>query len=270
MSHPDLPTRRDLLRASLAAAAAGALPARNARAAMDKRPTRKKALFVYGGWDGHEPTKCRDVFVPWLERTGFAVHVANTLDAYTDAALMKSVDVIVQIWTMGTIKKEPLKGLLEAVRGGTGLAGWHGGLGDAFRQETEYQFMVGGQWVSHPGGIIDYTVNVVDHEDPITAGLRDFKLRTEQYYMHVDPNNKVLVTTSFSGEHAPWIESATMPVVWKRIYGKGRVFYSSMGHSASVFDTPEALEITRRGILWASDSKYLPTANLVSPVYPSR
>ena len=122
----------------------------------------EKALFVYGGWEGHEPAKCRDLFVPWMQKTGFDVMVSDTQAPYADAALMKTIDLVVQVWTMGTIAKEPLKGLLDAVKGGTGLAGWHGGLGDAYRQETEYRYMVGGDWVAHPGGIVDYEVNVID------------------------------------------------------------------------------------------------------------
>ena len=56
-------------------------------------------------------------------------------------------------------------------------------------------------------------------------GITDFDYPSEQYYMHVDPANEVLATTTFSGEHAPWIEGVVMPVVWKRRYGEGRVFY---------------------------------------------
>lgn len=231
-------------------------------------PSEKKALFVYGGWEGHEPVKCRDLFVPWMESLGWDVTVSDSQDVYADPDLMGSLDLVVQIWTMGTIEKKPLQGLLEAVKGGVGIAGWHGGLGDAYRQETEYQFMVGGQWVAHPGNIIDYTVEIVDDEDPITTGLSDFAVHTEQYYMHTDPNNTVLATTTFTGDHAPWIDGATMPVVWKRVYGKGRVFYTSLGHTADVFDTPEALAIVQRGILWASESRHAATPDLVNPVYP--
>jgi type 1 glutamine amidotransferase len=230
----------------------------------------KKVLFVYGGWEGHEPVKCRDLFVPWMRSLGWDVTVSDSQAPYADKGLMGSLDLVVQTWTMGTIEKEPLQGLLEAVKGGVGIAGWHGGLGDAYREETEYQFMVGGQWVAHPGNVIDYTVEITDSEDPITEGLSDFAVHTEQYYMHVDPNNTVLATTTFSGEHAPWIAGATMPVVWKKVYGKGRVFYTSLGHAADVFDTPEALTIMQRGILWASESRHAATPDLVNPVYPSR
>lgn len=211
----------------------------------------KKALIVWGGWDGHEPRQCVDVVAPELDESGFSLRIENTLDVYTEADYMQSLDLIVPCWTMGEIEKEPLDGLLEAVRGGVGIAGWHGGMGDSFRQQTEYQFMVGGQWVAHPGGVIDYEVNIIS-DDPIVEGLSDFAMHSEQYYMHVDPGNEVLATTVFSGEHAPWIEGTIMPVVWKRTYGQGRVFYSSLGHVAADFEVPEVLEIFVRGANWAA------------------
>jgi hypothetical protein len=130
--------------------------------------------------------------------------------------------------------------------------------------------MVGGDWVAHPGGMVDYEVHVTDHADPITAGLSDFAVKSEQYLMHVNPNNKVLATTRFAGQADPWTSGSTMPVVWKKVYGKGRVFYCSLGHAASTFDIPQVLSIMQRGILWASESRYEPTPNLVSPVYPLR
>jgi type 1 glutamine amidotransferase len=265
--------RREFIKKSALVSAGATLAAASSTsvAAAEKPHAGKKALFVYGGWAGHQPEKCRDIFVPWLKEEGFEVEVSDKLDAYLDADLMGSRDLIVQVFTMSEITKEQHAGLLKAVReDGCGIAGWHGGLGDAFRQQTEYQFMVGGQWVAHPGGIIPYRVNITDHEDPITRGLKDFDLNTEQYYMHIDPNNKVLATTRFSAEHANWIGDATMPVCWKRVYGKGRVFYSSLGHTVDVYDTPEALTIQKRGTLWASDSKHEETPDLVSPVYPSR
>jgi type 1 glutamine amidotransferase len=267
------PTRRDFVKAALGAGGAALLPSASRSAAADATasvPPGRRALFVYGGWDGHEPTKCRDLFVPWLKGKGFDVTVSDTQAPYADAALMQTVDLIVQIWTMGTIEKEPLAGLLQAVKAGAGLAGWHGGLGDAYRQQTEYEYMVGGNWVAHPGGLIDYEVRIIDHEDPVTAGLSDFKVKTEQYFMHVNPNNKVLATTTFSADHDPWIEGCTMPVAWKKVYGKGRVFYTSLGHTADVFAVPEALSIIQRGMLWASDSRHAPTPNLLAPVYPQR
>ncbi len=212
----------------------------------------KSALVVWGGWDGHEPKQCVDVFVPFLRESGYQVEVADTLDAYLNSERMRSLSLIVPVWTMGTIAREQEHGLLEAVASGVGIAGWHGGMGDSFRDNTEYQFMVGGQWVAHPGGVIDYEVNITKPEDPIVAGISDFKMHSEQYYMHVDPSNEVLATTTFGGEHAPWIEGAVMPVVWKRMWGQGRVFYTSLGHVACDFDVPEVRTIVQRGMLWAS------------------
>ena len=215
----------------------------------------KKVLMVYGGWEGHDPKETTHLFAGLLEEAGLDVTLSETLDSFLDEELMASVDMVTPINTMSSISKEQEAGLLNAVRErGLNVGGWHGGMGDAFRMNTEYQFMVGGQWVAHPGNIIDYTVNVDDQEHPITAGIPDFDMRSEQYYMHTDPGNKVLATTTFSGEHAYWIDGTVMPVVWTRNYGKGKIFYSSLGHVVGDFDVPEAREIVRRGLLWAADS----------------
>jgi hypothetical protein len=212
----------------------------------------KKALIVWGGWDGHEPEQCKDVFEPYLRAQGYDLRVENSMDVYTDADYMQSLSLVVPIWTMGEISGEQSAGLLNAVRSGVGIAGWHGGMCDAFRMNTEYQWMTGGQWVAHPGGIVDYVVNIVKHDDPIVAGLSDFAVRSEQYYLHVDPGNDVLATTLITGIDAPWTAGTVMPAVWKRMWGEGRVFYSSVGHVAADFDIPEARTIVERGMLWAS------------------
>ena len=212
----------------------------------------KQALMVWGGWAGHEPFQCVQLFAPMLEQAGFAVTISDSLDAYLDADKLRTYDLIAQVVTMSTITREQEKGLLDAIAAGTGFAGWHGGMCDAFRNSTDYQFMTGGQWVAHPGNIIDYRVNITDRSDPVMAGLDDFNMHSEQYYMHVDPSNQVLATTTFNGEHCPWIDGVVMPVVWKRRWGAGRVFYSSLGHVAADFNVPEACEITRRGFLWAA------------------
>jgi len=217
----------------------------------------KRALVNWGGWAGHEPEECAELFASILRDEGLAVEVVSDLDRYADRDYMRSFDLVVPIWTMSDLGVAPfneqLKGLQEAISGGVGIGGWHGGMADSFRQSTGYQWMVGGQWVAHPGGLIDYEVNIVS-SDPIVAGLGDFEMHSEQYYLHVDPGNEVLATTTFSGEQgeAGWIAGTVMPVVWKRSYGLGRVFYNSLGHIRSDFDVYEAREITRRGLLWAA------------------
>ena len=217
---------------------------------------KKKALMVWGGWDGHEPKQCVDFFAPVLEGKGFDVEVRDTLDAFLETDKMMELSLVVPVWTMGAITGEQEKGLLDAVKSGVGIAGWHGGMADSFRNNTEYQFMVGGQWVAHPDGIIDYNVNIVNHRDPITAGIPDFKMHSEQYYLHVDPSNEILATTTFRDRvSAPWVNGTVMPVVWKRRWGAGRVFYSSLGHVRADFDVPEAREIQTRGMVWAAREK---------------
>ncbi len=213
---------------------------------------KKKLLMVWGGWEGHEPRKCVDLLAPHLEERGFTVEVSDTMDAYLDAARLAEFAVIVPSWTMGSISKEQLAGLQDAVRNGAGLAGWHGGLGDSFRDAPDFQFMVGGQFVSHPGNIIDYRVDVVDSSDPIMRDIEAFTVHSEQYYMHVDPANHVLASTVFSGAVIPWIAGTVMPVVWKRSWGKGHVFYSSLGHVAAEFEQWAPREILLRGISWAA------------------
>ena len=215
---------------------------------------KKKALITWGGWEGHEPYQCAEIFSKILKTENFEVELTDTLEIYLNEKKMASFDLIVPVWTMSSISKEQEKGLLNAVKAGAGIAGWHGGMADSFRNNTEYQWMVGGQWVAHPGNIIDYTVNIIKKDDPIVAGLNDFKMHSEQYYMHIDPGNEVLATTTFSGKYgdAEWIAGTVMPVVWKRKYGKGKVFYTSLGHVAKDFDVFEAKEIVRRGMVWAA------------------
>lgn len=213
----------------------------------------KSALIVWGGWAGHEPKQCADLVAPWLEKKGFTVTVSNTLDAYLDKEKMPGYSVVIPIWTMGQISGDQCKALREIVKKGAGLAGWHGGMCDSFRNDTGYQFMTGGQWVDHPGGVVPYSVQITKPSDPIVAGLKDFKMNSEQYYMHTDPGNEVLATTTFSDQYGtPWIKGTVMPVVWKRMFGEGRVFYTSLGHVSKDFSVPEVFEIVKRGILWAA------------------
>lgn len=212
----------------------------------------KRALIVHGGWPGHEPDALAEKVGVYLNEEGFHADKADTLEALDDRDGLAAADLVVMVWSMGELSETREKNLLDAVAAGTGVAGWHGGMGDAFRNSPNYQFMVGGQFVSHPGNFIAYEVNIIKPDDPIVEGLGNFRLTSEQYYMHVDPANEVLATTTFSGEHLPWIEGTVMPVVWKRRWGEGNVFYSALGHNRKDFELPEVWEITRRGLLWAS------------------
>lgn len=209
----------------------------------------KKALIVWGGWDGHQPKQVAELFRAALAGKGFEVEVSDTLDAYRDEAKLKSLNLIVPCWTMGKIEKEQLKPLLAAVDSGVGIAGCHGGMCDSFRNETEYQFMTGGQWVAHPGNDgIEYMVNMNPAEkSEITKGIADFQVKSEQYYMHVDPAVRVLATTTF-----PAYNNVKMPVVWTKTWGKGKVFYCSLGHQANIVAMPPVTELMTRGFVWAA------------------
>ncbi|GHA21309.1 hypothetical protein GCM10007989_15760 [Devosia pacifica] len=211
----------------------------------------REALIVWGGWSGHEPEPCANIVRSMLEEDGFKVYVENSTEAFADPSV-RDLSLVVPIITMSKIEKEELSNLSEAVRNGVGLAGFHGGMGDSFREAVDYQFMVGGQFVSHPGGVIDYHVDITKPDDPIMEGIERFPFHSEQYYMHVDPSNEVLATTTFTGEHAYWVDGVTMPVAWKRKHGEGRVFYSALGHVASEFEVPQMRTIVQRGMNWAA------------------
>jgi len=216
-----------------------------------------KALIVWGGWDGHEPDKVAEIFRREIVAMGGSAEVYNTLDAFVQNDL-ETYDLIIPIWTMGEITPDQEKAVTRAVAAGVGIAGCHGGMCDAFRNAVEWQFMTGGNWVAHPGNDgVEYTVHIIQGAHPIVEGLQDFTVKSEQYYLHVDPAVKVLATTRFpvvDGPHSP-NGPVDMPVVWIKYWGKGRVFYCSLGHKASIVEMPETLEIMRRGFRWASGGK---------------
>ena len=215
----------------------------------------KEALLFFGGWEGHEPRVCAELFAARLGERGITVQLSDTLECLRDAGRLGEYALIIPCWTMGALEPTLEQNLLAAVAGGTGLAGFHGGMGDAFRGSADYQWMVGGQFVQHPDGVKDYRVEFVKRDDPITRGLDDFAVHTEQYYMHVDPLCEVLATSTFRSARAPWVDGVVMPCVWKKPHGAGRVFYSSLGHKCHEFtDVPVQLELTLRGMEWAARS----------------
>ena len=252
----------------------------------------KNILFVYGG-SIHSPKESADLFVPILKAEGAKVRVFDNFSVYEDEKLMSETDLIIQAFTdfftpvENRMNDKQFKGLQIAILKGTGFSGWHGGLGASNKVNQRYQFMVGGQFVSHPGGITNYKVKIIDSKDLITKDISDFLVKnSEQYYMLVDPNIKVLAVSEFMKDtyHKSdslklekidyldidvenEIKGSVMPVVWKKYYGKGRIFYSSIGHNLSDFDIPEVMNIQMRGFRWASEGKYLKKENIITPIY---
>jgi uncharacterized protein len=213
-----------------------------------------KAVVFWGGWDGHQPEEVAGIFTDQLREAGFDVDVYSELMPLASVD-WPAVDLVVPCWTMGEIPHEALNAVTQAVAAGTGIAGCHGGMNDSFRAATEWQFMTGGQWVSHPGNDgVKYRVDIKDRFHEITRDMDDFDVSSEQYYLHVDPAVKVLASTRFpvaDGPHATNGE-VDMPVVYTKMYGQGKVFYCALGHQADIVRQEPVLEIMRRGLLWAA------------------
>ncbi|WP_022908695.1 ThuA domain-containing protein [Aestuariimicrobium kwangyangense] len=215
--------------------------------------TRRRALIVRGGWDGHHPVAATDLFVPHLEQHNFEVLVHDSTSAYADADLMASVDLVVQCVTMGTIEHDEVMGLRRAVKAGTGLAGWHGGICDSFRNASEYLHLIGAQFASHPASSNPHTIDVLPLDHPITRGVPSFELDTEQYWMLTDTYLDVLATTTqASTDDDPWHRPVTSPAVWTRQWGQGRIFVATPGHDPEVLANEHVNLLVRRGMLWAA------------------
>jgi uncharacterized protein len=222
----------------------------------------RSALVVRGGWDGHAPEACTDLFLPALDEAGFTVTLSDDLDVYLDAESLARTDLIVQCWSQGRLTGPQSEGLVTAVRAGTGFAGWHGGVVGTFTDSTEYLRMVGGLFLHHPEQHLDYRVRIAEAHrgHPIVAGLDDFSVHTEQYWMLTDAHNTVLAATTVrpSGPPGPEPGAGTgegaveMPVVWTRQWGRGRIFFSAIGHQPEDLTTPAVRTLTARGLLWAA------------------
>jgi len=227
---------------------------------------RKPCLMVRGGWAGHDPVAATEVFLPSLYAAGFAVDIEDTPEIYADAAAMARYDLVVQCLTMGSITVDEVAGLRQAVADGTGLAGWHGGIIDSFRAQPDYLQLVGAEFAAHPHAgkdrgrtdveaYRDYTVHItpagVGHA--IIGDVADFDVSTEQYWVLADGLNEVLADCELvPDEGDEWPRAVTMPVVWTRQWGAGRIFATSLGHTVDVLEQPEVQGIIERGLVWAA------------------
>lgn len=217
------------------------------------RGWKKKALILQGGPEFHHPREISVILARVLEQENFEVEISDTMDVFLDEEKLKQTDLIIPNWTGGTITNEQLNNFLKAVESGTGIAGIHGGMGDAFRGATDYQAMVGGQFLAHPGRLPDYRVHITDPSNPIVRGIGDFFVTDEQYYMMVDPSVHVLAASYFAQENPPLVwRPVMMPVTWIKKYGQGSVFYTSLGHFINTVLMPEVLTMIRRGMVWAA------------------
>jgi uncharacterized protein len=215
----------------------------------------RRALVVRGGWEGHQPVAATDLFIPGLRADGVDVRVVADLDIYADTDELRRFDLVVQCWSMGELTEQQCAGLVSAVRSGVGFAGWHGGIVGTFVTSPDYLRMVGGQFLHHPPDFLDYDVRVRPDraEHPVVAGIGDFTVHTEQYWMITDAHNDVLATTTVHpGPGDEFTEPVSMPVVWTRRWGAGRVFFSAVGHRPADLAQPQVRTLTERGLRWAS------------------
>ena len=227
----------------------------------------KNALVVRGGWDGHMPVETTDLFIPHLEANGFTVRIEDSPAIYADQSVMDGIDLVMQANTMNTIEQDQVEGLRRAVAQGTGLAGWHGGIVDSYRNNSDYLQLTGGQFACHAGKdpaerkgdgqdyFVPYTVDItpLGKTHPITEGIEDFELVTEQYWVLTDEYNEVLATTTQKQlAWEPWQREVTFPAIWTRQWGQGRVFVITPGHVLDVVASQPVKTIIERGLLWAA------------------
>jgi uncharacterized protein len=196
-----------------------------------------RALVTWGGWEGHRPEECAAWAAGLLRDHGFDVSVTDSLTPLLDPFAADELDLLVPVWSIADASNEELDALVALVARGTGLAAFHGAAA-TFRGHSGYHRVVGGQFVWHPDELA-YEVDLVDGSS--------FGVQTEQYYMHVDPANEVLATTRFE-------DGTVMPVAWRRQWGAGRVFYSSLGHAPEVLAQEPVRALFETGALWATRS----------------
>jgi type 1 glutamine amidotransferase len=195
----------------------------------------RRALVTWGGWDGHRPEECAAWAAEVLRRNGFGVAVADSLAPLLDPFAADELDLVVPVWSIADAPDEELDAFVALVARGTGVAAFHGATA-TFRRHYGWQRVLGGQFVWHPEPL-DYTVQLRDGGE--------LALHSEQYYLHVDPANELLATTTFE-------DGTVMPVAWRRQWGDGRVFYSSLGHDPDVLRLPEAEALWEAGARWAA------------------
>jgi len=201
----------------------------------------KKALIIWGGWEGHTPKLIADRIGELLEKDNYNVTITCDFAVLINDELIK-YDVIVPVWSCGINGEYYLKQLLEAVKSGVGLATFHGGIN--WFEDEKYYKMIGALYLDDSSEE-KYIIKITDKKHPITVGLDDFNIISEKYYMQVDPSNNVLTIADFSG-----IET---PVAWTKNYGKGRIFYTSLAHSSEHFFSNSNMTMILNGIKWCSN-----------------
>jgi type 1 glutamine amidotransferase len=140
---------------------------------------------------------------------------------------------------------------------GKGFVGAHTG-DDAFFDWPEFAEMIGGWFDNHPWGQFDAPVIV---EDPAFPAMKPFPLRFtihDEIYEHKNfDRRKVHVLASLDSSKLDFTRpninrtDRDFPVAWAKMYGKGRVFYSTFGHSEETWDNPMVRKMYLEAVRWA-------------------
>ena len=217
----------------------------------------KRALYLYGGFPGHLPY---DV-AKWARglMAELEYEVEETQDPHRFEDDLTGYDLIVLGWTQAQTTEDlsdrAEARLMEAARAGTGFVGWHGATA-AFRSSLPYNWILGASFIEHPGGEavrVPYEVKIVDRDHPVSRGVEDYQVRSEQYFMQVDPSVHVLATTTFDGEpDVPWLAGVEMPVAYVKQFGDGRVFYTPPATSSTRWNAPRSPPWCASGMEWAA------------------
>ncbi|MBP3347856.1 MAG: ThuA domain-containing protein [Clostridia bacterium] len=210
----------------------------------------KKALIVCGN-DFHDPENISALFAEMLKELDCESTI--TWDPKALHGNLREYDLFIPLFTHADYADSTVSNISNAVANGLCMVGCHGGMSDACPSNLEWQLMVGSHWVAHPGCEIDYRVNV-DKSSELIGDIEDFDVWTEQYYNLIDPAVKVHATTDVVELGRPHNANGVikLPVVYTKMWGKGKIYYNALGHDVAVFEKyPGAKEMMRKGFMWA-------------------
>jgi type 1 glutamine amidotransferase len=143
--------------------------------------------------------------------------------------------------------------MLAAIRAGKGVIGFHSAT-DAFHSKGEvdpYTKMIGGEFLTH-GAQQKATIHV-KFKFPGLEDLKDYDMLDEWYVnKNLNPDICVILSIDTKDMKGPQYQRAPYPMTWARMEGKGRVFYTAMGHRNDVWTNPIMQKVTIAGLDWVS------------------
>ena len=284
-------TRRDTLKALGAVALAGsAFPLGSARA--EPKPDRKILCFTKSSGFEHDVVKRKGEELGLAERTlvdlgkkhGFVV--TATKDGRLFDGDLSGYDAFFFYTTLnlldpGQDKNPPMsakgkEALLAAIEGGKGFLGSHSASdtfhsGKTFETQTKpdpYISMLGGEFIQH-GPQQEARVRMVDSKFPGLKGAGEsFKIKEWYSLKNFAPDLHVLLVLETEGMEGHDYKRPPFPVSWARKQGKGRVFYTALGHRDDVWTSQLFQEMLLGALSWSvgdSEANLAPNLSQVTP-----